>query len=411
MRVKHTRLTYESFEAVQSEGRLTLRFLFHLEPGISFRPSLEIPLLKPVDPSVVHRFAFHLGLVEAISYWKAACPPELLVEAGALTEDQVVWWKDLFLHGLGEFFYKNTIDFTKKDFLTIASSGPQLPSAAPPDPASRDLVLVGGGKDSAVTLELLKKSGRPTRPLVLNPTRAALDTIKIAGKEDPIIVRRRIDPTLLALNHKGYLNGHTPFSTYLAFLGLFVAVLYGYEHVIVGNESSANEGNVMFHGIMVNHQYSKSYRFEKLFREYVQKYLTKKHNYFSFLRPLNELQISKIFSQYPQYFSSFRSCNVGSKTDTWCGACAKCAFVYLSLAPFISRQELVKIFGSDLFTKPEIMKFIDDMTKGKKPFECVGTREEVRLALAGETNFSFWNPEHFVPEEYLKLLPYGRNSR
>ena len=56
-------------------------------------------------------------MVEAISYWKLACPQELLVQAGALTTTDISFFKSLFLHGLGEFYYVNTIDFTIDNFL------------------------------------------------------------------------------------------------------------------------------------------------------------------------------------------------------------------------------------------------------------------------------------------------------
>lgn len=448
LRVKHQRLIYESFETKEADSKLTIQFTLTLEPNITFSPLLTIPLGASLDQKVIDLFAFHLGLVECISYWKAACPAELVVKAGNLTSEQISWWHDLFLSGLGEFFFKNDIDFTTPDFFTISIDSPTSPlsskletrSSSIPNPLSRDLVLVGGGKDSAVTLELLKNSGRPTRALVLNPTRAMLDTIKIAGLTDPLVIQRTIDPKLLELNKAGYLNGHTPFSAYLAFVGIFAAVFYGYEHVIASNEASASEGNVTFHGVEINHQYSKSFQFERLFRQYSEKFLTANHHYFSLLRPLNEFQISMLFSGYPQYFSSFRSCNAGSKTDSWCGACAKCAFIYLSLFPFVPYEQMTAIWGSDIFTKPEIVSFIRELVGlGKqKPFECVGTKEEAKLALAlsisryqnlgkeapkalldiekelmldpsiveklKQTVAKGWNNEHFVPDLYVSLL-------
>ncbi len=438
LRAKHPRLIFDGFKIQRSRENLAIRFHITLEPNTIFLSTLTLPLGEQTSEEAINLFAFHLGLMECVSYWKAACPAELVVKAGSLNQEQIAWWHDLFLYGLGEFFYKNNIDFTQSGFFSIHSVIPagvypvprygkpgshRMPDQVRHDNRRGDLVLLGGGKDSAVTLELLKNSGTPTRPLVLNPTRAILDNIKISGYTDPLIASRTIDPTLLKLNNIGYLNGHTPFSAYLAFLGMFVAVLHGYEHVIVSNEASASDGNVTFHGMEINHQYSKSFRFETMFRDYVKKYLTNKHTYFSFLRPLNELQISRLFSRFPQYFPSFRSCNVGSKTDSWCGKCAKCAFVYLSLYPFVSQKQMQLIFGSDLFTKPEIIGHIRDLVGlgTQKPFECVGTKEEAKLALSlcnapalselkkeigavDETILSVWNNDHVVPEEYTKLL-------
>jgi len=210
-----------------------------------------------------------------------------------------------------------------------------------------------------------------------------LESIKVAEIVNPVIVKRSIDKKLLDLNNMGYLNGHTPFSAYLSFLSMFVANLHGYKNIIVSNEASAGEGNLDFHGHNINHQYSKSYRYEKLFREYSEKFLTTDVQYFSFLRPLSELQIAALFSESDEYDNAFCSCNVG-RSDYWCGNCPKCAFVYLSINPFLDPQRIKSIFGDeDFFNKPTIQKHIVDLVGlgDHKPFECVGTVDESRLAV------------------------------
>lgn len=386
LRQRHPEFIYQSYEIEKQEKDIAFQFQFKVEPDIVFKPTIKIPRKEGVDEQVLRSFAFHLGLIETVSYWKATCSPKLRIEAGHLTDEQIGWWHDLFINGLGEFFFQNDIDFTGRDFLQIEATFRQKkqPDLASSSTASGNLILVGGGKDSAVTLEVLKESVGRKGTLVLNPIAAALRSIEQAGYEKPIIVERTIDPVLLKLNEAGYLNGHTPFSAYLAFLGVFVGVLHDYENIIVSNERSAGEGNVQFHGLEINHQYSKGYRFEKLFREYAQKYLTKSAQYFSFLRPLYDLQISQLFSGYPQHFETFRSCNVGQKTDSWCGSCAKCAFVYLSLFPFTPYETMVKTFGSDYFRKPELKQAFKDLVGvgEHKPFDCVGTIDESRLAIA-----------------------------
>lgn len=443
LRKKHPRFIYDSFQAKQQKDKLHIRFHFLLEPNVNFTPEIVVPVNSSLDQKELENFAFHLGLIEMISYWKAACPPELKVEAGWLSDEQITWWHDLFIHGMGEFFYHNQIDFTRPDFLQIVSSSRQkfFAPTLKSNNNSGDLILVGGGKDSSVTMELLKKMPGRKGCLILNPIKAALKTFKAAGYPGPLVVERTIDPGLLQLNAEGYLNGHTPFSAYLAFLGVFMATLHGYKNVIVSNDHSADQGNVAFHGLEINHQYSKSFRFEKLFREYAKSYLAPAVNYFSFLRPLYEIQITQLFAAYPQYHSVFRSCNVGQKENRWCGRCAKCAFAYLSLSPFLSFEEMRGIFGEDYYLKPEMRPLMRALTglEKNKPFECVGTREESILVVAlairkyrKEGNkvppllFSLekelglvdaktvrlledkfrkeWNIKHFLPEEYVKLL-------
>lgn len=442
LRATHQTFEYHSFETKKSDNSLEIAFNFRISPDIEFNPRVSIPLVENTSEEDTANFVFHLGMIEAISYWKSTCSPEIVVGAGNLTVEQVRWWHDLYTHGLGEFYYQNGIDFSAEDFVNI-NSKPDAPHH--PLPRSRetdgDLILVGGGKDSVVSLEMLRSLEKRSNVLLLNPTVAATETSRIAGYPDPITIKREIDRKLIELNNQGYLNGHTPFSAYLSFLSVFTGFLHGYENVIASNESSAGEGNILFHGIEVNHQYSKSLRYEKLFDEYRRKHLTGDVKYFSFLRPLYELQIASLFTQTEKYDQAFCSCNV-SRNAYWCGECPKCAFVYLSLSPFMDTVRRQSVFGEDdFFEKPEIQKHVVDLVGlgEHKPFECVGTEDESRLALLlavegyksrnqaiplfiekilSQLNLSEaenidklkrkiktdWDDDHLLPKEYKNLL-------
>ena len=386
LRARHAQFIYEGFEILHEEENLKVTFNFLLTPDIRFQPEIILPKVNIIP----HNLIFNLGMVELLSYWKAACPPEVIIKAGYLDENQIRFWKNLLIKGLGEFFYTNKINFTKEDLVEFKVEGEnkfiifdgQLKDEQILSFGDRSLVLIGGGKDSAVTLESISKSGADFNCLMLNPTKAALDIAKAGGCENPIIIKRTIDPKLLELNKMGYLNGHTPFSAYLAFLGTLAAVLYDYKNVVVSNESSSNEGNVTYLGHEINHQYSKSEEFEKDFKEYCQKYLAP-INYSSFLRNLNELQISELFSKMEKYHKLFRSCNKGSKMGIWCGKCPKCVSTFITLYPYLG-EKTVEIFGKNLL-KDEKLKPVIEGLLGKnnlvKPFECVATYGEIKKAL------------------------------
>ncbi len=384
--------------------------------------------------------------MEIPSYWKATCSPEIVVEVGHLTKQQISWWHDLIIKGMGEYFYKNKIDFTKPNFLTITSSPEEKLSSVKFSLTelsfglsldNKTLVPVGGGKDAVVTLELLKKGRQHIIPFLLNPKREQKEILKVAGLKNPVIVTRTIDPKLLELNRKGYLNGHTPFSAYLAFLSVLSAALFDTKYIALSNERSSNEGNVKYLGKTINHQYSKSFDFEKKFRSYVKTYLAKDIEYFSFLRPLYELQIARIFAQYPKYFSAFLSCNEAHKTYSgrkpasaprqgygearWCGKCAKCLFIWLALYPFVSEKQLTGIFKKNLFQDKTLTPLLEELTGKRKfkPFECVGTIKESKTALSlclqkqkGEPPraailFS-WNRKHFLPARFSRFFSRGK---
>lgn len=67
----------------------------------------------------------------------------------------------------------------------------------------------------------------------------------------------------------------------------------------------------------------------------------------------------------------------------WCGECPKCLFVYIILSPFLYKDELISIFGQDLYEKEKLLETFKELCGyGKtKPFECVGTYEEVNYAV------------------------------
>lgn len=384
LRQKHKRIIYEGFQISHEKEDLKVSFDFMLEPDIKFTPYVVFPSIS-AEEKIIENLAFNLGMVELLSYWKAACSPKIIIKAGYLNEDQIKFWKKLLIKGLGEFFYNNKIDFTQKDLVEFkTASHSSSGNVFGEDLRNRDLVLVGGGKDSAVTLETISQKGREFNCLLLNPTEAALKMAEIAGSVDPIIIRRTIDPKLLDLNKKGYLNGHTPFSAYLAFLSIFAGVLYHYKNLIVSNEASSDEGNVIWKGSEINHQYSKSSEFEKDFKDYSSKYLATAANYYSFLRSMGELEISELFSKMEKYHKIFRSCNMGSKEGVWCGRCPKCVSTYLLLYPFL-REKTTEIFGKDIIENSNFITIVKGLLRENnqvKPFECVATVDEIRTAIA-----------------------------
>ncbi len=99
---------------------------------------------------------------------------------------------------------------------------------------------------------------------------------------------------------------------------------------------------------------------------------------------MSELQIAGLFSRLKPYHSVFRSCNVGSKEEKWCGHCAKCLFVYILMSAYLPSDEVVDIFGRDMLNDPEMKELFEQLSglSDNKPFECVGTRDEVNIAVA-----------------------------
>ena len=387
-RREYPKFVYSGYTVSESTQSLGLDFHFII-PGLAeFRPHWDIR--KPEDNTInindkrLNELAFSLGMVELVSYWKLTCSPEIYIECGSLSEKQIQWWKKLYKKGLGEFFYINAVEHCDDlmSFTCGGASGTEDVDGIASVDDSKVLIPIGGGKDSAVTLELLKNAAQ-RYCYIINPRKATLETVAASSLSDKsiIIANRTIDENLLALNKRGFLNGHTPFSALVAFSSVLAAYINGIKYVALSNESSANESTVLDSD--VNHQYSKSFEFESDFVDYEKEYISSDVEFFSFLRPLTELSIAKIFSELKEYHPVFKSCNVGSKEDVWCAACPKCLFVYIILAPFLSEDEMIGIFGKNMLDDTTLTSTFDKLTgkRPEKPFECVGSREEVNAAM------------------------------
>ena len=207
LRAEHPCFTYEDYAIERTRDDLKFTFSFTMAPDLAFAPTTTLRAADPrrlagLPRETLDALAFHLGLIELLSYWKTACAPEIVIKAGALDAAQVAWWTDLILHGMREFFFVNGIDFRRADLftlVTVARAGRATGRFDDALPADEDLVLVSGGKDSAFTLEFLREAGHRVRGLFLNPTPAARDVARVAGCTDAVVVERTLDPAMLDL--------------------------------------------------------------------------------------------------------------------------------------------------------------------------------------------------------------------
>lgn len=440
LRQKYPRFTYESYSYSKEGDNFQVNFRFNISGKIKFEPTLtfntrNLSRIHELDADELDLLVFNLGMAELVSYWKASCSPELIIEAGQLDDWQIEWWKKLYYKGLGEFFHTNNIRPEYNSFLNITVTSKKKFEKLYKTLNDKVMLPLGGGKDSIVSMELLLDAGYTITPFVINLSETHQNVLNVAGfkPEDVIQLERKIDPTLLDLNERGFLNGHTPFSAVVAFTSAFAAYASGKKYITLSNESSANEPTIPATG--VNHQYSKSVEFESDFRNYVKRTMHPELEYFSLLRPLNELQIAGLFAQFSKYHQVFRSCNAGSKEGIWCGNCPKCLFTYIILAPFKSPESLTAIFRKNLLDDPSLQYIFRQLTglDNEKPFECVGTLDEVNAAIkeilkrhkkhhpylakyykdhvnTGTLNEEFeqlmnsHDPDNFLPAEFDKIL-------
>ena len=443
LRKKYPEFIYESYQVDRDAEGIHVKYVYKLGEH-SFEPTVNVSVsdIRFFDfniPFIEYLF-FNFGIINAINYYKLSCAPKFTVKAGPLDDKQKEFFKKLFYNGLGEFMYVNQLNIPYEDFMEIEA---EEPPEEHPDYEFEDfhpsgnLIPVGGGKDSVVTLEALQSMHVDNLCLQYNrdiypENTAAHNCIRLANYSTDYIAdfNLTLDKHMLDLNKQGFYNGHIPFSSCLAFAAYIMAYLNSKEYIVLSNEASANEGNIA--GTNINHQYSKSFEFENDFQNYCNEYFTPKIKYFSLLRCINEYIIVQKFLKFPRYLDIFRSCNVGTKENKWCGHCAKCLYVFIMLYPFVPLEHLILIFNNNMLNDQSVLETFIGLVNPDttKPFECVGTREEInyslKLAVENTTgtlpvllqyyknNFynpqqvynveNYYNPQHNIPEAYLNML-------
>jgi len=392
-----------------------------------------------------------LHLIAGVSYYKAAVPPEIRIEAYNIDADTAVLLETIYENGLGEFAYRNGLSLRGQVRFPVGQSGlkalPQVagvPAPSGPTPSvggpsgptpsvggpsgptpgaamapapalglrEHAIVAIGGGKDSLVSIEALREAGVDQTvawiggsPLIAAcAARTGLPTMNVG---------RQIAPGLFELNRRGALNGHIPVTAVNSAILAVAALLHGVDQVVFSNERSASYGSLIPGTGEVNHQWSKGWDFERRFAAHLRSHVAADLRYYSLLRPFSELAVARRFARLEGYDAFFSSCNrnfhiLGERpAQRWCGACPKCHFVFLALAPFMPKPRLVAIFGRNLLDEPEQAPGFDALMEYRdhKPFECVGEGRESRAAMEALADSPAWREDALVRRYAREIRP------
>lgn len=426
---RYKQFIFESYRFDPEQKTLDLHY--SLDGELTFTENFRFDFdFAPYNEAVLDRAMQLLFFLAGSSYYKTYIPAEIVIKSGELDPFLAHFFTKTYERGYGEFWFVNQLP-------------PRMPASFPSttehveviqseQPGSGLLVGVGGGKDSLVSVELLREA------------QADITTWSVGHRPQltPLIekidlphcwIERTWDRKLLDLRDQGALNGHIPFSGLLACVGIVAAILAGKQDVVVSNEQSANEPDFTYEGTEVNHQYSKSQEFEDDFQKVLQHVFGDQLHYYSFLRPLSEMRIAETFAKIglDKYKDVFSSCNRAyihtSTTLSWCGNCPKCAFTYLMLAPFVEAEKLNSLWGGkNLLLDPNLETLYRQLLgiEGGKPLECVGEIKESRSAMRRaqdlypelKETYQFELPDdydyaklhsHHMPETLYQILVNG----
>jgi len=404
-----TSKTYDSFVFRNyhfdvSSKTLSLTYGFDDEYSFTESYVFDFPYVD-YDQGALDRALQNLFFMAGVSYYKAYPSSNIRIDHGKLDAKSAQFFSNVYQQGLGEYYYVNKLD-PKTEVPFIANSG--SPITQHDTDGEGILIGIGGGKDSLVSVELLRNQPRVASWSLghRSQLQPLIDTIGLTH----FWVDRHLDPHLLELNKQDALNGHIPISAIFACTGTVVAILSGYKDVVVSNESSANEPTLEYQGVSINHQYSKSLAFETYYQTLLHDHFGDSSRYYSLLRQFSEVKIAEMFagSGFEIYKDVFSSCNrafvQSSDHMSWCGTCSKCAFTYLALCSFIEPAKLDKLWGKNLLLDPALHSTYNELLgiDGSKPLDCVGEIKESRQAmrLAQKLYPSLEGFQFNLPESY-----------
>ena len=408
--VRRFHFTDCAFDAATGIARLDYAF----DTGGMFSETITFPgapfTLDAARTAAVQSALRTLHLIAGVSYYKAAVPKTIVLDAYAIDAGTAAFLTEVYENGLGEFAYRNGLNLRGKIVFPADAPAPaKAPAAGLPTQA---LVAIGGGKDSLVSIEALRRAGIAQTVTWIGSAPLIRSCAERTGL--PLLnISRQLPPELFAMNKQGALNGHIPVTAVNSAILALAALLHGADQVVFSNERSASYGSLIEGTGEVNHQWSKGWDFERAFAAQVRSHIAADLNYYSLLRPFSELAVARQFAKTDFYDAHFSSCNrnfhiLGERpAQRWCGVCPKCHFVFLALAPFMSKPRLMTIFGRNLLDEPAQIPGFDALLEYQdhKPFECVGEGRESRAAMAALAQSPSWREDAIVRRFADEILP------
>jgi hypothetical protein len=139
---------------IEPDGLVRLRY--GLDDRFVFEERFQLPsVTTDVDTPAVQGLLDLLHWTAGVSYYKLAAPPTVSLESGIPSAAGARMLEALYSEGLGEFAIVNGLARVPSPSFPSTPDAPMATAAEP----ERVLVPVGGGKDSAVAIEIVRRSG------------------------------------------------------------------------------------------------------------------------------------------------------------------------------------------------------------------------------------------------------------
>lgn len=276
---------YKSFNISTSKENINITYEYEISNQSSFKHQITIVRkdykIRPISSNLMKSMIFNIGMATLVDYLRLTNSKDLVIECTKLEDEQISWWESFYLSMFGK-------DIKIK---CTANKTISLEKIIYDDNDFSGYIVPLEDKDSCITLESLNLNRDSDFCLVLDSSIVASKVASLAGfsSNNIIEILQTKDKKIIDTNNSDN-------SALTAFIAYFLCYLLSKKYIAVSNDSTS--------GIQ-NKKYGKSFDFENAFRKYTDKYLPTPIEYFSFLRPLNKLQVVKSFAKLTKYHPLF----------------------------------------------------------------------------------------------------------
>ena len=327
--------------------------------------------------------AAHAALANLLDIYSITLPREVVIEGIELNRRALDFWERTARNLAAERLVEDNLPAHALDARWRSQSSVRGRMDPVPQSVPRGrLLAMSGGKESLAALKMMKDESACSLFFLHYPDAGWQHGGRLfrcfQRTHDCVKVRTDITgtgPLVEAFDCKAYgmfVIGQIAFSALL--------LMDRFSTISIGNEFSANFGNGMHDGIPVNHQYDKSFSFAQELNAYLTEHVTAEFTHASPFWSWHEYRIAETFFADDRYLKQWSSCNNSTSARLFCGACAKCAFVFLLGAAHTDPMKICGLMGANLLDDLELIRSVAD-PEVRKPLECVGTKEEVWVAL------------------------------
>lgn len=318
------------------------------------------------------------------------------------------FWKLFVVQTLGQWRYENEMaNWKGPDFSCPTQTTTPVPAnIKAPQLFNKEgapvesIVCCGGGKDSLCAVKLMESTNLPFSSFSYSISQYGSARAQYERAHSVLQKCKPVEKHLVMITDT-YLD--IPWNTddqWMKKLGVktradaaclteLLAILpimlhYGYLYVAIGNEHSANIGNLDWAeegGKDINHQWIKSYEAEQTIFHYIKRFIVAEGYFYSILQPIHDVIIFTLLRQHLDAIPFVHSCNF---LPPWCKRCPKCCYVWLSLKAYFPQNIVDPMFDNEnlLDLEENQVFFIQMLGLGdQKPFECVGEIREAQLAF------------------------------